>query len=357
MNSQTMPDSWYGNLLLVVGVVLTVVMALLMSQLDRLQTRLVPTIQVVAQATEPVMTPTPLSAIALATAVPASPTSIASSNDSTTPGSTAVPTAACGQPPAGWVTYIVQLGDTLFGLAMNTGTIVGEIQRVNCLGTQSLVTGEQIYLPMKPPPGFACGPPDWWGRYLVQVGDTLFSLANSRGVLVREVMNANCMVSTRLYWGRYIYLPPGEVMATLTATPVPPPTRTPKPTKTAVPPTHTVTPPPVVTLTPTNTPITPTNTPVTVTTTPVTPTNTPVTPTNTPVTPTLTSTPVTPTNTPVTPTNTPVTPTNTPVPPTVTNTPVPPTNTPLPPTSTNTPVPPTATNTPIPPTATETPTP
>ncbi len=352
MNSQTAPDSWYGNLLLVVGVVLTVVMALLMSQLDRLQTRLVPTIQVVAQATEPVITPTPLSAIALATAVPASPTSIASNNDSTTSGSTAVPTAACGQPPAGWVSYLVQSGDTLYALSRDSGTTVDQIVQVNCLEAKLFVTGMQIYLPMiPPPPRFACGPPDWWVRYLVQDGDTLFSLAQKRRTSVSKIMNANCMVSTRLYTGRQIYLPPGGATATLTATPVPSPTRKPKPTNTAVPPTHTATPPPVATLTSTNTPITPTNIPVTVTptNTPVTPTNTPVTPTNTPV--TATNTPVTPTTTPATPTNTPITPTNTPV--TATNTPITPTNTPV--TPTNTPVTPTSTNTPTPTTAIETP--
>ncbi len=360
MNAETVPTPWYANLLLVVGVVLTVVMALLMSQLDRLQTRLVPTVQVVAQATEPVMTPTPLSAIALATAAPASPTSIISSDNSTTLGSTAVPTITCGQPPAGWVSYTVQSGDTLYALSRHTGAAVDEIVQVNCLEAKVFATNMQIFLPMRPPPRIVCGPPAWWEQYMVQAGDTLFSLARRRGTTVSQIMNANCMVSVRLYTGRQIYLPPGEATAVPTVTPVPSPTRKPRPTKTAVPPTNTVTPPPVATLTPTNTPVTPTNTPVTATNTPVTPTNTPVTPTNTPITPT--NTPVTPTNTPVTPTDTPAPPTNTPVPPTSTpapptNTPVPPTNTPAPPT--NTPIPPTntsvpPTNTPVPPTATDT---
>ncbi|MCA9974327.1 MAG: LysM peptidoglycan-binding domain-containing protein, partial [Anaerolineales bacterium] len=308
MNSETVPDPWYNNLLLVVGVMLTVVMALLMSQLDRLQTRLVPTIQVVAQVTVPVMTPTPLSAIALATAAPASPSPIASGGNSTTPGSTAVPTVVCGQPPAGWVAYTVRSGDTLYALSRDTGATVDQIVQANCLEAKLFVTGMQIYLPMiPPPPRIVCGPPGWWVRYTVQAGDTMFSLAQSRGTTVYQIMNANCLVSTWLYTGRQIYLPPGGATAVPTNTPVPPPTRTPKPTKTAVPPTHTATPPPVATMTPTNTPITPTNTPVTTTNTP------------------------TPTNTPVTPTNTPITPTNTPATATATNTPVPPTNTPAPP--------------------------
>ncbi|MCB9420652.1 MAG: LysM peptidoglycan-binding domain-containing protein [Ardenticatenaceae bacterium] len=347
MNSETVPVPWYANLMLVVGVFLTVVMALLMSQLDRLQTRLVPTVQVVAQATEPVMTPTPLSAIALATAVPASPSPLPSGDESTTVAGTAVPTITCGQPPVGWVAYIVQAGDTLYALSIATGASIDQIVQVNCLDAQLFVTGMQIFLPTPPPRRIVCGPPGWWVRYTVQPGDTLSSLARSRGTTISQIMNANCMVSFQLYWGRQIYLPPGGATAVPTNTPLPPATKEPRPTKTAVPPTSTATPPPVATITPTSLPATstPTNTPV-----PPTPTNTPITPTptNTSVSPTPTNTSISPTST-----NTPVpsTPTNTPIPPTSTNTPVPPS------TSTNTPVPSTPTNTPVPPTPTDPPTP
>lgn len=347
MNSETMPVPWYANLLLVVAVILTVVMALLMSQLDRLQMRLVPTVPVVAQATEPIMTPTPLSAIALATAAPASPSAIPSGDDTTTPGSTAVPTITCGQPPAGWVAYIVQSGDTLFALSRDTGATVDQIVQVNCLEAQQFVTGMQIFLPKTPPQRIICGPPNWWVRYTVQAGDTMFSLARSRGTTVSQIINANCMVSTRLYTGRQIYLPPGGATAVPTATPVPPPTRTPRPTNTAVPPTNTATPPPVATMTPTMTSTAVTISPTHTATATVTGTATPTASATT----TATTVPVTATFTPTS--------TATPVPPTHTATSVPPTNTATPlPTHTATAVPPTSTWTPTPepPTATPTPT-
>ncbi|MCB9443520.1 MAG: LysM peptidoglycan-binding domain-containing protein [Ardenticatenaceae bacterium] len=254
MNSETVPVPWYANLMLVVGVFLTVVMALLMSQLDRLQTRLVPTVQVVAQATEPVMTPTPLSAIALATAVPASPSPLPSGDESTTVAGTAVPTITCGQPPVGWVAYIVQAGDTLYALSIATGASIDQIVQVNCLDAQLFVTGMQIFLPTPPPRRIVCGPPGWWVRYTVQPGDTLSSLARSRGTTISQIMNANCMVSFQLYWGRQIYLPPGGATAVPTNTPLPPATKEPRPTKTAVPPTSTATPPPVATIAPTSLP-------------------------------------------------------------------------------------------------------
>lgn len=246
MNSDTPQAPWQTNLFLVVGVTLTVVMALLMSQLDRLQTRLVPTVPVVAQATEMVATPTPLSAIALATALPPSPTALfgEESEDEVT----AVPTVVCGSPPTGWVAYIVQAGDTLFILSRHSGASIEEIIQVNCLDGY-LVAGTQIYLP-RALPSRDCGPPTWWVRYTVQAGDTMFSLARSRGTTVSAVMNANCLTSTKLYAGRNIYLPPLETLPS--ATPLPQPTRKPQPTNTPVP-TSSAPPLPSPTTTPTET--------------------------------------------------------------------------------------------------------
>jgi hypothetical protein len=57
--------------------------------------------------------------------------------------------AGCTQPiPAGWQPYTVRSGDTLFRLALNHGTTVDEIVRVNCMRAPSyLVTGDVILLP------------------------------------------------------------------------------------------------------------------------------------------------------------------------------------------------------------------
>ncbi len=349
MNLETTSTPWYTNLRLVIGVILTVVMALLMSQLDDLQTRIIPTVPVVVRVTEPVLTSTPLSAIALATAVPPSPTPIGFDEAAAAASSAAVPAEEqCGPPPASWVPYRVQPGDTLYALSLKTDSTVDEITRVNCL--VGLVSGTQIFLPKAIAPTIVCGPPDSWVRYTVQPGDTLYSLAQSRNISVFEAMKANCMVSSKLFAGRQVYLPP------LPATAVPPTnTPRPRPTNTRRPPASS-TPPPVVTSTPTVPTMTPTITSTAVTNTPTstaTPSSTAtatMTPTATSASPTFTPTH---TATAVPPTNTP-----TPQPPTATNTPLPPTftATPQPPTATNTPLP-TATDTPVPPTPTETPTP
>jgi hypothetical protein len=54
------------------------------------------------------------------------------------------------EPPPDWITYQVQPGDTLFGLAFNTGATVDEISQVNCLHPEDLLSRSTIYLPAEP---------------------------------------------------------------------------------------------------------------------------------------------------------------------------------------------------------------
>jgi LysM repeat protein len=50
----------------------------------------------------------------------------------------------------GWVLYIVQPGDTLFTLALRTNTTTDEIMRANCLTSNQIVSGSGLYLPFAP---------------------------------------------------------------------------------------------------------------------------------------------------------------------------------------------------------------
>lgn len=159
-------------------------------------------------------------------------------------------------PPAGWQTYLVQPGDTLEGLAIRYRVSAEELIRANCLVTTSLLPGAYLYVPPVPTrTPIPCGPPSGWIRYTVLKGDTLYSLAKYYQVTVQQLQQANCMGgSTSLYTGRQIYVPPK-------------PTRTPSPTPTST-----------ATVTPTQTPVTPSVTPLPTTATPTasdTPTQTP----------------------------------------------------------------------------------
>lgn len=63
----------------------------------------------------------------------------------------AAPAGGVCQPPAGWVAYIVQQGDTLNLLAERTGASINELQKFNCLPSFTLQLGQQIFLPIIPP--------------------------------------------------------------------------------------------------------------------------------------------------------------------------------------------------------------
>ncbi|MCL4264004.1 MAG: LysM peptidoglycan-binding domain-containing protein [Anaerolineae bacterium] len=331
---------WQWNLLITFGVVGTVLLALLLAQLDGTPQPMPPSPPVlITDVTIIAPSQTPLPAIPLVSATP-----------TTTPFPTPIPTTTsplpeeCGAVPAGWIPTTVHAGESIMTLAIRSGTSEAAIIRANCLRQDMLLPGLIIYLPPAPPTRQPCGPPTFWTQYVVQSGDTMFSLALRYGTTVYAIINANCLSSSDLRAGQVIFLPPLRI----TATPTPPPTERPSatpwpPTSTPVPPTNTAVPA-------TDTPIPPTVTPsatATSTATAVPPTSTPS-QTPLPPTPTDTATAVPPTDTPTSPppTDTPTLP-----PPTDTPTPLPPTDTPPPPTDT----PPPPTDTPAPPTDTPTP--
>lgn len=105
-----------------------------------------------APTAAPSATPSPepsATAEALPTATlpaPTATTAPAASTNTPPPQPTVTP---CG-PPAGWVEYIVQQGDTLSRLAQATGTTVAEIQLANCLADTTIFTGNRLFLPVLP---------------------------------------------------------------------------------------------------------------------------------------------------------------------------------------------------------------
>lgn len=55
------------------------------------------------------------------------------------------------EPPPDWITYVVQEGNTLYSLAKEHGTDVETLQRVNCLNSEVILVGQELCVP--PPPG------------------------------------------------------------------------------------------------------------------------------------------------------------------------------------------------------------
>lgn len=175
-------------------------------------------------------------------------------------------------PPAGWVATVVQVYDTLPGLARTYRASADSIRQANCLVSDQLVPGSFIYVPSLPTATpIPCGAPPGWVNYVVQPGDTLFSLSQKFRVSVTDLQRSNCLGnSTFIQAGRVIKVPNAPTSTPLnSATPsatfivikeeTPTPTLTPSatilipttqvPSQTPLPPSET--PPPTATTPPT----------------------------------------------------------------------------------------------------------
>ena len=64
--------------------------------------------------------------------------------------SSATPMPVCEQPET-WVVYTVQKGEVLFNLALETGSTVDEVKQINCLTSNILSIGQELWLPKFPP--------------------------------------------------------------------------------------------------------------------------------------------------------------------------------------------------------------
>lgn len=96
--------------------------------------------------------------IAQPSPTPPPPTSLAVQTiPSPTPSPVPVTPPPC-EPPQDWVTYLVQEGNTLYSLAKAHGTDVDTLQRVNCLDDEIILVGQELYVP--PPPGTTATPPE-----------------------------------------------------------------------------------------------------------------------------------------------------------------------------------------------------
>ena len=268
--------SWQSNLLFTGGVMITVLLALILAQLDALQARAaldrsglpIVNIQATAIAVGNIIplefrAELPDAAVEPAVSVPDDlnprPEFITGVSEE------GVIYTVCGAVPEGWLLYTIQPGETLASLAAGTETGAAELATANCL-TGELSAGMQLLVPRQPVASL-CGPPQWWVRYQVRPGDTVGALAALRGTTIDEVLRANCRDSFDLQAGQFIFLPPGAQPGMVA--PIPQPSLTPLPTPTAIPtlaplPTATTPPdqpPPSPTAPIVNSPVPPTATP------------------------------------------------------------------------------------------------
>lgn len=97
--------------------------------------------------------------------------------------------------PAGWISHRFHSEDDVAAPVESAGYTVEEILAGNCLSPDgNLPLEEVIYLPSDVI-GFldpSCGPPQGWGYFTTEAGDSLSSLADEFDVELEDLLVANC---------------------------------------------------------------------------------------------------------------------------------------------------------------------
>jgi len=97
--------------------------------------------------------------------------------------------------------YTVQKGDTLFGIARQFGTTVEDIKRLNNLTSNTISVGQVLRI------NEDTSEPT---MYVVQKGDSLYSIGKKFGISVLDLMNYNNLTSTTLRIGQVLKLTPSD---------------------------------------------------------------------------------------------------------------------------------------------------
>ena len=98
-------------------------------------------------------------------------------------------------------TYVVQKGDTLYSIANKLGTTVSELKKENNLTSNTLQIGEVLRIPTKEIYE------EEENIYIVQKGDSLYSIANKYNTTVDELKRINNLTSNILSIGQVLKLP------------------------------------------------------------------------------------------------------------------------------------------------------
>ncbi len=96
--------------------------------------------------------------------------------------------------------YVVQKGDSLWSIAKKLNTTVDELKSLNNLISNNLAIGQVLKIPGSPE---STDTPEF---YTVKSGDTLYSIARENGLTVQDLINLNNLTSTNLKVGQRLKL-------------------------------------------------------------------------------------------------------------------------------------------------------
>lgn len=106
--------------------------------------------------------------------------------------------------------YVVKKGDTLWSIAKKYAISVDELKKLNNLSNNLLNVGQTLKVSGTPSTNNPV--------YIVQRGDTLYSIANKYGVSVSELMNYNNLTSNLISIGDTLYIPTGQIIEDVVST-------------------------------------------------------------------------------------------------------------------------------------------
>lgn len=109
------------------------------------------------------------------------------------------------------VTYVVQKGDSLWSIANANNTTVDEIANLNDLSTNTIYTGQILQIPNTGTSGVTT--PDTNSVYVVKKGDTLYSISLKYNTTPSAIMNKNNLTSSTLSVGQTLIIP-GDIEST-----------------------------------------------------------------------------------------------------------------------------------------------
>lgn len=111
----------------------------------------------------------------------------------------------------GTINYTVKSGDNLYAIARKYNTTVDEIKKLNKLASNTLSIGQVLKIPITTPSQEL--PSE---TYVVQRGDSLYSIARKLGTTVDKLKNFNNLTSNLLSVGQVLKIPTSHKQTTYT---------------------------------------------------------------------------------------------------------------------------------------------
>lgn len=111
-------------------------------------------------------------------------------------------------------TYIVKSGDTLYGIASKNNTTVDILKQLNNLSSNLLSIGQVLKLPSTE----IIEIPTTTTTYIIQSGDTLYSIAKKYNTTVDKIKQLNNLSNNNLSIGQILQIPTTDFIETPTTT-------------------------------------------------------------------------------------------------------------------------------------------